>query len=181
LRQRSLLSGVWADRLAGADERLIRFLNRFHRVSGFEHLLRDHFAGPYQRTVARLAMRLARVLAGRHPGFVRTMSFERVVGFAPGGIPIYTVEITHDGVRYSLYPASHLDWPALERTFWRNASLFRHPARVRWVFDGTRLGMGKRQVVETLQRLLARLRPGPGIGGPDRRWLASLDRIVTVI
>lgn len=181
LRQRGLLSGVWADRLAGADERLIRFLNRFHRVSGFEHLLRDHFAGPYQRAVARFAMRLAQLLASRHPGFARTMSFERVVGYASGGIPVYTVEITHDGIRYSLYPASRLDGPALERTFWRNASLFQHPAQVRWVFDGTRLGMGRRQVVETLQRTLARGRPGPGLGGSDRRWLASLDRIVTVI
>lgn len=181
LRQRGLLSGAWPERLAGAGEGLIRFINRFHRVSGFEVPLRDYFAGRYRRAMARVAIRLARHLASRYPGFARTMTFERAVGFAPGGIPIRTIEVVHRGVRYVLYPASRLDGPAIEQYFWRNASLFQDPARVRLVFDGTRLGLQRRQVVESLQRILARARPGAGMGPSDRRWLASLDRIVTIV
>lgn len=181
LRQRGLLTGVWSDRLANASPRLIRFINRFHRASGFERVIRDYFAGLYKRAGAILAMRLAHRLADRSPDFSRRLSFERVLGFAPGGHPVHALEIVRNGMHYKLKPWSRLYPFALRGQFLRDVALFGRPDQIRWVFDGQRLGRQKGDVVREVRRILASGRFSQ-TGHPDhRRWLDALDKIIVVI
>jgi hypothetical protein len=176
-----LLKGVWPDRLAGGSQRLIEFIRRFHRVSGFEWVVRDYFAGSYDRAGAILAMRLAHRLADRHPDFIRRISFERALGLAPGGHPVRTVDITQNELRYQLKPWSQIDPEIIRQHFLRNIALFEGPDKVRWVFDSQRLGRPKRAVVEEVRRILS----PAGFSGPryphHRRWLDALETIIVVI
>jgi hypothetical protein len=54
------------------------------------------------------------------------------------------------------------------------------PDKVRWVFDGQRSGMQKRDIVKEVRRILTR-EPIPQRRHPNhRRWLDALDRIIMV-
>jgi hypothetical protein len=159
---------------------LIEFIQRFHRVSGFEWVVHDYFAGPYGRAGAILAMRLAHRLADRHPDFTRRISFERALGLAPSGHLVRTIDITRNGLRYQLKPWSQIDPHTIRQQFLRDIALFGRPDEVRWVFDLQRLGRPKRAVVEEVRRILTPAR-FPGYRYPHhRRWLDALDRVIVV-
>jgi hypothetical protein len=181
LRRQGLSGGVWSRRLAGAGRRLIRFINRFHRVSGFGRVVRDYFAGPYKQAGALLIMRFARQLADRQPDFQRVMSFEPAIGLGPGGHAFRVVDITRDNLRYEFKPWSRIYPFAVRGQFLRDMTLSGSPSQVRWVFDGQRLGMRKADVVREVRRILSseRLptREYPGF----RRWLSRLDEIILVV
>ena len=176
-----LLRGVWIDRLAAADDELVRFVNRFHPVSGFHHVVRAWLGNRVQRAAARLAIRMANRLADQHTDFVRTMRFRRAITPTSDGIPIQTLAITRGNVHYLLHPWSRLNARATRQQFRRSVALFDGPRAVRWVFDGSRLGMGKRAMVDTIQRHLNRTGPGLGTEPDDRRWLAAVERFVVVL
>jgi hypothetical protein len=84
-------------------------------------------------------------------------------------------------VRYRIQPWSRIDPVAARGQLQRDVSLFDKPNKVRWVFDGGRLGQDKRAVVDAMRRAL---RDGdlPKGAKPDyQRWLGALDRIVVVV
>lgn len=181
LRQRGLLSGVWPRRLASASQHLIRFINRFHRVAGFERLLRDYFAGRYKRGGALLTMRFAQQLASRQPDFARRLAFQHTLVFAPDSLPIEAVSITRNGTHYQIRPWSRIYPQAIRRQWLRDMALFGSPDRVRWVFDRGRLRMRKPDVVRQVRRILTSDRFGTS-GHPDQqRWLNALSRIIVLV
>lgn len=180
LRQRGLLIGVWPGRLANANQGLIRFINRFHRVAGFERVVADYFADKHKRTGAILIMRFAYRLAKRYPNFARLMSFERALSFAPSGHPIRVVNIVRNGVHYKFKPWAQINPFAIRRQFLHDMALFGNPNKVRWVFDGKRLGMQKRDILKQVRRVLARVQFPRGRPPDYRQWVAALDRIIVV-
>ena len=173
--------GIWPNRLANASHSLIRFINRFHPVAGFERIVRDYFAGSYKRAGAKLAMRFAHQLADRQPKSKQLMSFGRTMGLAPGGHLVRTIAITYNGMNYHLAPWSRIYPIAAKGQLLRSASLFDSPDRFRWVFDGNRTGMSKQAIVSSIRRSFSDLLL-PSHRHPNlRRWLNRMDRIVLVI
>ncbi len=126
-------------------------------------------------------MRFAHRLADRQPDFRRRMDFVRALGVAPGGHPVLLVDMTNNGVRYQFKPWSRVDPFAIRGQLLRDAALFGSPSRVRWVFDGKRLGMRKADLVREVRRILtdrqSPLRRHPGY----RQWLDALDRLIMVV
>jgi len=173
LRQHGLWVGVWPRRLANASPRLIRFVNRHYRTAGFQHVVRDLYAGGYRREVARLAMRLAERLALRRPGTWQRLSFGQTLSIAPGGHPVRVVEVWVGRVRYQLKPWSRLDPQAVRRQLRRDRALFGPASALRWVFDGRRLGMRREDIVDELRYTWG--------GAPDRRGLPDPGRLVVVV
>ncbi len=100
LRQRGLLRGVWPTRLAQANDDLIRFINRFYRVAGFEYVVQDYFGSRIRERYARKAIRYARRLAKRLSNIHRTMSFERSIRQTSSGKPILSFTVKVRGRRY---------------------------------------------------------------------------------
>lgn len=166
---------MWPDRLANACRRLIRFINRFHRVSGFEHVVREYFTSKYHRAGIRLAMRFTRQLAKRLPDVERQVAFGRSIVFAPDGKPIGVVHIRSRGVRYQLMPWSRLHPAAVRKQFAHHMILFADPDKVRWVFDGQRSGHSKRDAVRAVRRILDRLPPQHQEWPGYRRWINALE------
>jgi hypothetical protein len=164
-----------------ASQSLIRFINRFHRVAGFEHLLRDYFAGRYKRGGALMAMRFAQQLASRHPDFTRRLAFQRRLVFAPDGLPIEAVTITRDGTHYQIRSWSRIYPQAIRRQWLRDMALFGSPDRVRWVFEGKRLRMRKPDVIRQVRRILTSDRFGMRAHPDHQRWLNALSRIIVLV
>lgn len=176
LWRHNLLRGVWIDRLMQADDRLVQFVNRFYRAPGFHYVVRDYFNGRFKRDVAQMAMRLARRF--RDPG--RALRFERSLSFARGGVPVRGLKLVSEGVHYLLNARPRIDGAALRQQFRRSVALYGNPQNVRWVFDGARLGLGKRAVVDVVRRSLRR--PGSGMDlGNGRAWLNRIDRLVVIV
>jgi hypothetical protein len=158
LRLHGLLKGAWLRRLANCSNRLTNFINRFYSTAGFEWVVRDELSGGYPRRTARLAARLAQRLAARYPDFAQRMSFERVLGTAPGVGTLHSLALTFDQRHYQLSPWSELEPASIRAQFKRN--LVSGPVRnTRWVFDATRLGRGKAEVVRVLCRILQKTPP----------------------
>ena len=176
-----MLQGIWASRLAQASPDLVRFINRFHRVAGFQRVVQDRFAGPARAARARLTQRLAHRLANRDPNFVGRMAFQRVVGVALGGHPLITVDLIHRERRYHLLPWTQLHPWAVQQQLLRDMALATGPGAVRWVFDGRRLGLDRGRLLRSLRQLLQ----DPGSSLPRQpalgRWLAQLPSIVLLL
>lgn len=170
---------LWIDRLAGADDQLVDFINRFYRTSGFHYVVRSVYGSRYQRRLARLAMRLARRLASRRARFVPRARFVRTSAVAPDGEPVDGVSVVFDSVTYLLNPWPYLDNHAVSRLLARSAAVSARPSGVRWVFDGGRLDMSRRQVIRRLRRRMDRSHR------LDRqtieRWQRVLPMLVRVI
>jgi hypothetical protein len=181
LQRHSQLAGAWAQRLAGASQKLISFINRFYGVTGFQRVVRDYYGGRYRRNVARLVMRYANRLANRYPDFARRLTFERVLGFSDDGQPIRTVAITRDGMRFRISPGPRISPFAIRSQFLRDMTLFGEPAAVRWVFDGRQLGMEKGDVVRFARRVLSNARFPSGRRATHQQWLDVLNRIIVVV
>ncbi len=173
LHQQGLLDGIWRDRLATGDHELVRFINRFHAVPGFHHLVRDYMASPYQRRAARLAMRLAHRLASRDTRYASSMRFARSLGLLPDGTTVPSITVVHQELHYLLQPHPRLEQPHLVAQLGHSSILYPNPATVRWVFDGRALAMDRRQVVNRIWHALRRNAPG--------HWLANLPRLIVVI
>ncbi len=173
------MGGVWSARLAGANQSLTRFINRFHGVTGFERVVRDYFIDRYKQATAVLAIRLAQRLADRYPNFQQSLSFERTLSLASGGHPVRSLAVTHKGTHYYFNPWSRLDPAAIHGQLLRHMTLFIEPNKVRWVFDGRRTGMPKSTIVREIRRIISSDRSSRSPG--YQRWLNALDRIIVVI
>ncbi len=180
LRRHGLLKGVWPRRLANCSNRLTNFINRFYSIAGFEWVVRDELGGGYPRRTARLAARLAQRLAARHPDFAQRMSFERVLGTAPGVGSLRSLALTFDQRHYQLSPWSELE-PASVRTQFKRNLLSRPVRNTRWVFDATRLGRRKAEVVRVLRRILRKTPPtGRRLPGFQRGLEALPRQVITL-
>ncbi len=176
-----MLQGIWASRLAQASPDLVRFINRFHRVAGFQHVVQDRFAGPTRRTRARLAQRLAHRLANRDPNFARSMAFQRVLGVALGGHPLATVDLLHRGRRYHLLPWRRLHPRAVQQQLLRDMALAAGPGQVVWVFDGPGLGLDRPALLASLGRILQDPRSPLARHPALPAWLAQLPRMTLLL
>ena len=102
LRRRGLWRGVWRQRLSYPAAKLARFINRFYLVPGFEYVVQDYFARPYQQQRAKRAIQLAHRLASEHSNYQQRLLFERIVRLGPNGEPRATVAVNLGNVRYRI-------------------------------------------------------------------------------
>ena len=102
LRRRGLWRGVWRQRLSYPAAKLARFINRFYLVPGFEYVVQDYFARPYQRQRAKRVIQLAHRLASEHSNYRQRLLFERIVRLDPNGEPQATVAVNLGNVRYRI-------------------------------------------------------------------------------
>lgn len=183
LRRLGLLRGVWPRRLAAAPPGLVRFINRFHHVAGVEEVIRDLYAGSGRKARALLAIRFARRIADRFPDSPHSISFQRSLALGPGGDIIPAVELVDErsGLRYLFKPWRQLDPRRIVAHFLRDVRLHGGTLKVRWVFDGRRLGMAKTGVVRTLRRALAHPAFTPRGHPMLPAWLERMDQIVVVV
>jgi hypothetical protein len=180
LRRQGLLRGAWPSRLANCSNRLTDFINRFYSTAGFEWVVRDELGGGYPRCTARLAARLAQRLADRYPDFAQRMSFERVLGTAPGVESLRSLALTFDRRHYQLSPWSELE-PASVRTQFKRNLLSGPVQNTRWVFDATRLGRRKAEIVRILRSILEKMPPtGRRLPG-FQKGLEALPRQVIIL
>lgn len=172
LWRHGLLRGTWVDQLSDASEELVSFVNRFYRVSGFQHVVRSYFGGRYQRNVAKLAMRLAE----RHDNKRGSLRFRRGLGVGPTGLPVRTVDFVRGRTHHLLLAWPQIDSRAVRRLLRRSVALHGNPEAVRWVFDRNRLGRARSEITRELRRALRN-------SGERRRraWLNALDRIVLTV
>ncbi len=181
LDRAGMLQGIWASRLAQASPDLVRFINRFHRVTGFQHVVQDRFGVPARQARARLAQRLAHRLANRDPNFARRMAFQRVLGMALGGHPLVTVDVLHRGRRHRLLPWPQLHPRAVQQQLLRDMALAAGPGRVVWVFDGRRLNVDRSTLLASLRRALRDPRSPLARHPALPAWLARLPRMVQLL
>ncbi|MCL4860835.1 MAG: hypothetical protein KJZ93_15570, partial [Caldilineaceae bacterium] len=136
LGRSGVLRGFWVERFADAPIGLVRFVNRFYRVAGVDQLVQAFYGSPYQRRVARLAVRLIRRLAGRSRDDMPALGIAPTVGVTAGGAPVYTLMVVGARRHYLLLPWPRLQGRGLLRLLRQSAALYGDPARIRWVFDG---------------------------------------------
>lgn len=177
LGRSGLWRGFWVERFADAPIGLVRFINRFYPVAGVDHLVQAFYGSPYQRRVARLAVRLIRRLAGRSRDDMPRLGIAPTVGVTAEGAPVYTLMVMGARRHYLLLPWPRLRGRGLLRLLRQSAALYGDPARIRWVFDGQQLGMSQRELLDDVHRQLARAGARPGVA----RWLAALDRVVRAL
>ncbi len=181
LRRHGLLVGVYKDRLSGASQFIKRFINRFYGIWGFEWVVRYYFREPYKRACANLAVRFVHQMANRLPDAGRRMGFEMTLGFAPGGHLVQVVEVTYDQVRYQIKPWTSIDPITVSRQLLRDIALANRLDLVRWVFDGRRLRMSKRDVIQQIRKILTKGRFSLQ-GHPNlQKWLDALHKVIIVI
>lgn len=155
----------------------MRFVNRFYPVAGIDQLMQAFYGSPYQRRVARLAVRLIRRLAGRSRDDMPALGIAPTVGVTAEGAPVYTLMVVGARRHYLLLPWPQLRRRGLLRLLRQSAALYGDPARVRWVFDGQQLGMSQRELIDEVHRQLSRAEARPRVA----RWLAALDRVLRAL
>jgi hypothetical protein len=154
LRRVGLDTAHWRRRLRHAPPWLVRFINRFHRVPGFQHVVRATGGSRYQQHIARMLTRLAWRLQERHGDGPGAMRFEMASLVAPNGDPLRTVTLVHRGRHYQALPWRRLHQHALQRLLHRNTTRHGRSGQVRLVFDRDRLEQGRRSVASAVRRLL---------------------------
>jgi hypothetical protein len=175
LLRKGLLDGIWRRRLVQASPEIIRFVNRFHRVTGLERVLEDLFSDKYRRAAARMAIRLSHRLANDDPDFVQNLYYDRRLSHVLDSGPTLTVAVGYRGLHYLLMPLQRLRSTALLRQLRCDMRVFGSPGRVRWTFCRN-LKSSKGGLIASLRRLLSK-EDEPAV----RRWLAALKRIVVTV
>ena len=105
LRYHSLYSARWRSRLLNAPSRLIRFIERYHRVPGFQHVLRAFYAGTYGRKQIFALLRLLRDLRLRDANFYNHIRFQRGAGIDHDGEPVRIALLRYRGRLYRVLPS----------------------------------------------------------------------------
>ena len=77
LRSYNLYTRFWLNRLSDAPSQLINFIERYHHVSGFQHVVRIYFGNRYGKRQIRALLRLLRDLAVRDSRLYRRIKFRR--------------------------------------------------------------------------------------------------------
>lgn len=183
--KRAGLTGRWITRISNARPVLIRFINRFHNVPGFEEVVKDYLRGRTKRIGAEYVMRVARSLSRKYPG-AKDMSFEvpRIWKWRPTrGRPSRVVDIKIGGIRHELK-----SWQRLytERITWQFIKDLAHygPDKIRWIFDA-KIGRTKASIIRSIERIL-RTHPVYGHPGSGKKWILekavrNLRKIVDVM
>jgi hypothetical protein len=158
LWRRGLLTGAWPQRLAEASDWLF-------------------FGNRRQRVLSQLAIHLAYRIAERTPVDLKHMRFVPGITYTANGLSSIGITVLADGVHYVLLPGSRLAPKVVHSHMRRTAVLQRSPREVRWVFDRTRLGVGRAEITRRLRGILSHTSSRP----EDRRWQAALDEIVMLV
>jgi hypothetical protein len=175
LWQRGLLDGAWREQLAQASPLVIDFINRFYASAGFEQVLRAYLGHRLQKNAAVLAISLTQWLGERLPQVNLQLSFQPEIGFVPGGGVFLSICLNLAGRFFLPLPWTELEAGTVQRQYRRDLATFGSPPAFRWVLSGKALNMGKVDVVDRLQNLLAQSQAEAASGGDD---IASLVVVI---
>ena len=150
LKRHELDTSAWRARLRTARLPLRRFINRFHSVPGFHHVVRAAYGNARQRRLAKLAVRAASQL-GKRAENRKDLRFEASTGLTLSGEVTPGIDLVDAlGGRYRLLPWTRFRASLLVRLINSDRALHRRP--LTYLFDGDGVTASKQTLVKRTRR-----------------------------
>jgi hypothetical protein len=159
---------------------IVRFVNRFHAVTGAEHVIRDYLVGGRMRQGAVFAMRYSEANIARVSTNAREMAFEQVRSRR-------RTDLVAFDIRYEF--KSVMEFRSYDERLRRQlrldladvlADMPLTPQALRWVFDGGRLGGGRFErtfLIQQIQDVLTREFGSHPRMGEMHSWVETIVEI----
>ena len=90
---------------ADTPKRIIRFIERYHHVSGFQHVVRTHLKSTYGKRQVRALLRLLGDLSSRDSRFIRRIVFRRSTTLDENDNPVPIAILHYRNRRYRVLPS----------------------------------------------------------------------------
>ena len=105
LRRHNLTTAYWLKRLRSAPGYIINFIENYHNVSGFQHVLWAYYGSRYGRKQVRMLLRVLRDLASRNGNLRSRLQFRRGMTIDEAGDPVRIALFRYSDRSYRVLPS----------------------------------------------------------------------------